>query len=157
MDDFEISSIGIVIVLLAAAGLATAMVSLLISRRKESAIKELAGIFSQTAEMLAAGDEFRRAIFECYQNLCSILTRRGFLRRNFETVREFEMAIRRAMPISDASLVALDRIFEEARYSSHVLGDLDRENAQISLSNVVSEIEELHEIPNRNVKEAPVE
>ena len=156
-DDFGLSSFGLVIALLVAAGLATAMVSLLVSRRKASAIKELAGIFSQTAEMLSAGDEFRKAIFECYQNLCNVLTKRGFLRRNFETVREFEMAIRKALPISDASLVALDRIFEEARYSSHVLGNLDRENAQISLSNVVSEIESLQEIPTRNIQEIALE
>ena len=69
------------------------------------------------------------------------LTRRGFLRRNFETVREFEMAIRGALPISEASLVSLDRIFEEARYSSHVLGDAHRDNAQLALSSVVDEIE----------------
>ena len=53
--------------------------------------------------------------------------------------------------------MALDRIFEEARYSSHVLGNLDRENAQISLSNVVSEIEALQEIPNRNIQETVLE
>ncbi len=68
-------------------------------------------------------------------------------------MREFEMVIRRALPISDASLVALDRVFEEARYSSHVLGNLDRENAQISLSNVVSEIEALQDIPKRSTSE----
>ena len=44
----------------------------------------------------------------------------GFLRRDFETVREFEMAIRKALPIGEDALVALDRIFEEARYSSQV-------------------------------------
>jgi len=152
-EDFRFGSLGLVAVILVAAGLITAVASFVISRRKDSAMKELAGIFSQTAEMLAAGDEFRKAIFECYQSLCTVLTKRGFLRRNFETVREFEMAIRRALPISDASLVALDRVFEEARYSSHVLGNLDRENAQISLSNVVSEIEALQDIPKRSTSE----
>ena len=120
-----------------------------LSRRRKAAIKELAGIFNQTAEMLASGDEFRKAIFECYERLCSILMRRGFLRRDFETVREFETAIRNALPIREASLVALDRIFEEARYSSHVLGGLHRENAQLALSSILQEIEELQEIPKR--------
>ena len=34
--------------------------------------------------------------------------RNGFLRRDFETVREFEMAIRKALPIGEDALVALD-------------------------------------------------
>lgn len=127
-----------------------------VSQRKKAAIKELAGIFSQTAEMLASGDEYRRAIFECYESLCTVLTRRGFLRRNFETVREFENAIRLALPIREESLVALDRIFEEARYSSHVMGDSHRENAQLALSSVIQDIEELQEIPIRTLQEAEV-
>ena len=69
----------------------------------------------------------REAIFNCYEGLCSILMSRGFLRRDFETVREFEMAIRSALPISEQSLLSLDRIFEEARYSSHILGEPHRE------------------------------
>jgi hypothetical protein len=77
--------------------------------------------------------------------------RRGFLRRNFETVREFEYAIREALPISEASLVPLDRIFEEARYSSHVLGDTHRDNAQLALSSVMQEIESIQDIPARDL------
>ena len=107
--------------------------------------------------MLASGDEFRKAIFECYGRLCAVLMRRGFLRRDFETVREFEIAIRNALPISEASLVALDRIFEEARYSSHVLGSVHRENAQMALASVLQEIEELQEIPQRSTPLIEVE
>jgi len=133
------------------AAIAIALGIVIANRRKKAAIKELAGIFNQTAEMLASGDEFRKAIFECYERLCSVLMRRGFLRRNFETVREFEVAIRDAIPIREESLMALDRIFEEARYSSHVLGGSHRENAQFALSSVLQEIEELEDIPKRNI------
>ena len=76
--------------------------------------------------------------------------RRGFLRRDFETVREFEIAIRSALPISEQSLVSLDRIFEEARYSSHVLGEGHRQNAQIALNAVLQEIDQLQDIPVRD-------
>jgi hypothetical protein len=122
----------------------------LVRRRKQAAIDELAGVFSYTAELLAAGDEVREAIFNCYESLCRILMRRGFLRRDFETVREFELAIRNALPISEQALVALDRIFEEARYSSHVLGEPHRQNAQMALSTVLQEIDELQDIPERD-------
>jgi hypothetical protein len=122
---FGTAMLGIVFILVVAAALVSVVAVL--SRRRKAAIKELAGVFSYTADMLASGDEFRKAIFKCYERLCAVLMRRGFLRRDFETVREFEIAIRNALPISEASLVALDRIFEEARYSSHVLGGLHRE------------------------------
>ena len=142
-------SAAIAMVALIASALAISIGAMLVNYRRKSAIKELASVFSQTAEMLASGDEYRKAIFLCYQNLCSVLMRRGFLRRNFETVREFESAIRQALPISEASLVSLDRIFEEARYSSHVLGDSHRDNAQLALSSVIEEIEAIQDMPTR--------
>ena len=146
-ESFGFSTI-LVAVLIALALVAGA--AMLMRRRKQAAIDELAGVFSYTAELLAAGDEVREAIFNCYESLCQILMRRGFLRRDFETVREFELAIRNALPLSEQALVALDRIFEEARYSSHVLGEPHRQNAQMALSTVLQEIDELQEVPERD-------
>ena len=137
-------------------GLAAAGV-IVLRRRKQAAIDELAGVFSYTAELLAAGDEIREAIFNCYEGLCQILMSRGFLRRDFETVREFELAIRNALPISEQALLSLDRIFEEARYSSHVLGEPHRESAQMALSGVLQEIDQLEEVPSRESAIVPQE
>jgi hypothetical protein len=137
---------------LVVAAIAIAIGAMAFNTKRKSTIRELAKVLGQTVEMLASGDEYRRAIFLCYDNMCSVLMRRGFLRRNFETVREFENAIREALPISEASLVSLDRIFEEARYSSHVLGDSHRDNAQLALSSVMQEIEAIQEIPSRGVQ-----
>ena len=141
----------VVISLVVLALLAAASMLIVSMRRKRlAAIDELAGVFSYTAELLAAGDEVREAIFNCYEGLCSILMSRGFLRRDFETVREFEMAIRSALPISEQSLLSLDRIFEEARYSSHVLGEPHRESAQMALNSILQEIDQLEEVPTRS-------
>lgn len=138
------SSIAIIaIILLAAAGAVIQM------RRKQSTIEEIQDIFTYTAELLAAGDEIREAIFNCYEDLCLVLMQNGFLRRDFETVREFEMAIRQALPIRESALEALDQVFEEARYSSHEMGDSHKAAAQEALSNVVSEIQNMAEIPAR--------
>jgi hypothetical protein len=137
---------------LVVAAIAIAIGALAFNTKRKSTIRELAKVLGQTVEMLASGDEYRRAIFLCYENMCSVLMRRGFLRRNFETVREFEHAIREALPISEASLISLDRIFEEARYSSHVLGDSHRDNAQLALSSVMQEIEAIQEIPKRDMQ-----
>ena len=122
----------------------------IMKRRAEDASKELADIFSYTAELLAAGDSTREAIFQCYESMVHVLMGRGFLRRDFETVREFEMAIRAALPnLSEESLSALDNIFEEARYSRHEMSQTHKANAQESLTRVVAEINQMGNIPNR--------
>ena len=88
-------SYGLVLLLaaLAAGGVA-------LYRRKKMSddlLKDAAEVFAYTAELLAAGDATREEyIFTCYQDLCGLLQQRGFLRRDFETVREFEFAIRQA-------------------------------------------------------------
>ena len=123
---------------------------LIMRKRSEDAAKEIAEIFSYTAELLAAGDSMREVIFQCYESLVHLLLGRGFLRRDFETVREFEMAIRKALPqISDQALSGLDAVFEEARYSRHEMGESHKIQAQDSLSRVVSEISQMADIPVR--------
>ena len=128
-----------------------AAATFIIMRKKaEDASKELADIFSYTAELLAAGDSMREAIFQCYESMVHVLMGRGFLRRDFETVREFEMAIRAALPnLSEESLSSLDAIFEEARYSRHEMREADKARAQESLTRVVAEIGNIGDIPNR--------
>ena len=45
--------------------------------------------------------------------------------------------------------MALDRVFEEARYSSHELGESERERAKAALADVLRAIDELRDIPDR--------
>ncbi len=119
-------------------------------RANNELLQEAAEVFAYTAELLAAGDSIREAIFNCYQNLCTVLQQNGFLRRDFETVREFEVAIRQAMPqISDDALLALDNMFEMARYSRDEMGAQHQQAAQMALEKMIQEIANLSAIPNR--------
>ena len=119
-------------------------------RKTQELMEEAAEIFAYTAELLAAGDSVREAIFTCYQNLCTAFQQHGFLRRDFETVREFEMAIRQAMPqISEDALVALDNMFEQARYSREELGTQHQAAAQQALERMGQEISGLTKVPVR--------
>ncbi len=115
-------------------------------KRREDHIKELSDIFSYTAELLAAGDEMREAIYMCYENLCQVLMKHGFLRRDFETVREFEMGIRKALPIKETSLMNLDQVFEEARYSAHEMTEQHKNFAQESLRGVMHDIDTMDKV-----------
>ena len=122
-------------------------------RRKKVAddlLKDAAEVFAYTAELLAAGDAVREAIFTCYQDLCGLLQQRGFLRRDFETVREFEFAIRQALQgVSEDALTALDNTFEMARYSREEMGAQHQEVAVQALTRMSGEIAQIQAIPNR--------
>ena len=111
-----------------------------IRRKRAEQIKQFADIFSYTAELLAAGDSIRESIFNCYESLCLELMKQGFLRRDFETVREFEMAVRKALPISEESIRALDSTFEEARYSRNEMDNSHKVQAQEALTRVIGEL-----------------
>ena len=124
----------------------------LIRKRKLEALREIGDVFSYTAELLAAGDDIREAIFSCYESLCHLLQSHGFLRHDFETVREFEVAIRKAIPIREEALVALDQVFEVARYSRMQMGEAHKTQAQQALDGCLAEVERisaLQEIPSR--------
>ena len=122
-------------------------------RRKKIAddlLKDAAEVFAYTAELLAAGDATREAIFTCYQDLCGLLQQRGFLRRDFETVREFEFAIRQALQgVSDDALTALDNTFEMARYSREEMGAQHQEVAAQALTRMTGEIAQIQKVPQR--------
>ncbi len=122
-------------------------------RRKRLAddlLKDAAEVFAYTAELLAAGDAIREAIFSCYQELCSLLQQRGFLRRDFETVREFEFAIRQAMQgVSEDALTALDNTFEMARYSRDEMGAQHQDVAAQALNRMATEIAQIQSMPQR--------
>jgi hypothetical protein len=138
-----------ILALLIAAGAAAGTV-LYRRRKSQELLEEAAEIFAYTAELLAAGDSIRESIFTCYQNLCTAFQQHGFLRRDFETVREFEMAIRQAMPqISEDALVALDNMFEQARYSREELGSQHQAAAQQALERMGQEISGLTKVPAR--------
>ena len=135
---------------LAALVVGGAVAFIMMRRKAAETAKEIADIFSYTAELLAAGDSMREAIFQCYESLVHLLMGKGFLRRDFETVREFEMAIRAALPqLSEQALSSLDSVFEEARYSRHEMGESHKVFAQESLTRVVSELNQFGDIPNR--------
>ena len=141
-------SYGLVLLLaaLAAGGVA-------LYRRKKMSddlLKDAAEVFAYTAELLAAGDATREAIFTCYQDLCGLLQQRGFLRRDFETVREFEFAIRQALQgVSEDALTALDNTFEMARYSREEMGPQHQEVAAQSLTRMTGEIAQIQKVPQR--------
>ena len=132
------------------AGLVAGGIMMYRKKLKGDIYSDAAEIFAYTAELLAAGDATREAIFKCYQELCEVLQERGFLRRDHETVREFEFAIRQAMGgLSEEALTALDNTFEMARYSREEMGESHKQVALQSVTQMTTEIYQLQKVPPR--------
>lgn len=92
---------------------------------------------------LATGDEYRRTIFEAYRKMCAHLERYGYTREEHVTPREFERALKLALPLDTKSIRVLTKLFEEARYSDHRMGERSRQAAIESLKYVEQDLQKL--------------
>ena len=85
---------------------------------------------------LQLGGDVRAAILACYQRFCELLGMRGIDEQDALTPRELESVARDQLAVSAASAETLTSLFEEARYSTHPLGEPDRERAVESLERI---------------------
>jgi hypothetical protein len=100
---------------------------------KRRAIKNMQRIIRKAADQLVAGNAYAAVIFKAYRQLASTMKKYGYLRKDSETFREFEKAIRVALPIDTQSMDALLSVLEEARYSKHEMNENDRDRAIAAL------------------------
>jgi hypothetical protein len=119
-----------------------------ISRRR--ALHGIQTIIRRAADQLVAGNEYAAVIFKAYRRLAANMKRYGYMRRDSETFREFEKAIRIALPIDQKAMNDFLTVLEEARYSQHEMGEADRGRAinalravQYSLEKVILTQEQL--------------
>ena len=98
--------------------------------RSRRQVDQLRGLISTMAWQLETSNEYIAAIFEGYKSLVKHFRKYGFMKKVFETTREFETAVRAAF-----SMVPSDQlddfltIFEEARYSDHTIDASHRDRA----------------------------
>ena len=108
------------------------------ARRQVQALK---GILTDTMLQLEASNEFIAAIFDCYKNLVRHFRKYGFMKKVYETTREFEAAVRNAFNmVPSQQLDAFLTIFEEARYSDHTIDASHRDRAIATLEAIVGSI-----------------
>ena len=80
--------------------------------------------------------DFRAAVIRCYRRLSEILADHGYPIPEHETVREFEAAVSRILNLPTESLAVLTNLFEEARYSPHVVDEAKRNEAIRCLTDI---------------------
>ena len=111
--------------------------------RKQQRIRGIKRIIKRAADQLIAGNEYTYVIFKSYQKLGAHLRKYGYLRRESETFREFEDAVRSALPIDRLSMDKFLGLLEEARYSSHDIGEDQRNKAIVNLRNIERSLERI--------------
>jgi hypothetical protein len=111
--------------------------------RKQQRIRGIKRIIKRAADQLIAGNEYTYVIFKSYQKLGAHLRKYGYLRRESETFREFEDAVRSALPIDRLSMDKFLGLLEEARYSQHDIGEDQRNKAIVNLRNIERSLERI--------------
>ena len=104
------------------------------ARRQVQALK---GILTDAMMQLEASNEFIAIIFDCYKNLVKHFKRYGFMKKVYETTREFETAVRSAFSmVPSEQLDDFLSVFEEARYSDHTIDASHRDRALQTLDGI---------------------
>ena len=104
-------------------------------------IEMLRGILSDTMMQLRAANEYIAVIFNCYKDLVKHFRRYGFMKKVYETTREFESAVRSAFSmVPPEQLDDFLAIFEEARYSDHDIGPTHRDRALQTLQAITASL-----------------
>ncbi len=104
-------------------------------------VEILRGILTDSLMALQARNEYIQVIFNCYKDLVRFFRQNGFMKKVYETTREFEWAVRKAFYMVPADqLDDFLAIFEEARYSDHDIGIEQRDRAMSTLTAITQSI-----------------
>jgi hypothetical protein len=82
----------------------------------------------------------RTRIIRCYQRMVQAAQHLGAPVTSDQTARELETAIRRMLLLTGPSIHDLTKLFEEARYSLHLITDKDAEEAHRYLLDIAEEM-----------------
>lgn len=96
---------------------------------------------NETIQDLQAGRDVRTAILACFQRFCQLLGSRGITEQEALTPRELEALAVHRLRVSSKDSRILTGVFEEARYSTHPLGEPDRARALQSLGEIRAALE----------------
>jgi type II secretory pathway pseudopilin PulG len=104
-------------------------------------VQALHGILTDAIIELRASNEYIAIIFDCYKNLVKHFKKYGFMKKVYETAREFEAAVRTAFGmVPEDQMDAFLSIFEEARYSEHTIDATHRDKAVGTLSMITTSL-----------------
>ncbi len=104
--------------------------------------KDVRSTIERTLDELYDGRDVQSTILRCYTEMSFHLEEKGVKERTFFTPREFRANALKKLSLTDRSISALTQIFEEARYSDHLMGEVDKLRAINSLKRLKKELDE---------------
>lgn len=110
---------------------------------KRRQLQRMQRIIRRAADRLVSGNPYAQVIFDAYRALARTLQAHGYMRADSETFREFETALRQALPIDSKSMDEFLSILEEARYSDHDIGEAQKDRAIAALTAVSQSIDQI--------------
>ncbi|MFQ5919121.1 MAG: DUF4129 domain-containing protein [Thermoplasmata archaeon] len=109
-------------------------------KRKQALKREIAEALDQRIYSLQLGQDLRSVILGAYRDMVHLFQSYGLEPRRSQTAREVESVALEKLGLSGRASQDLRRLFEEARYSFHVLTEDNRRSAIESLGLVKSEL-----------------
>ncbi|MBS3789611.1 MAG: DUF4129 domain-containing protein [Candidatus Thermoplasmatota archaeon] len=108
---------------------------------EEQIESEITSTVDEAINNLHDGKDVESTILRCYQSMCRILEEEGVENEDFMTPREFEMIANKKLTISSSKISNIREIFELAKYSSHELGEKEKNRALEDLKGLREELD----------------
>jgi hypothetical protein len=102
----------------------------------EQTKREALQVVQQAVKSLTNKAEYEETILRCYRQMCDVLRGRGFVIAPAETAREFASTVSQKLSLGSDAVEGLTFLFEEARYSAHIITDDKRRLAVNELSSI---------------------
>lgn len=91
----------------------------LYARRRRSALERIKDVVADIVYELTIRSADHKVIIDTYRKLEQILQMNGYLRKKYESAREFSRALLKALPLPERLVEDLVELFELARYSEN--------------------------------------
>ncbi len=100
--------------------------------------KDISSAVDKTLEDLRSGKDVRKTIMKCYQQMSMIFEEKGVRDEDYLTPREFEEIADENLEVTTSKISRIRESFELAKYSTHELGEEEKEK-------VISDLEALRD------------
>lgn len=109
-------------------------------QRKQALKREMAEALEDRIYRLRLGEDMRSLVLGAYRDMMHLFASYGIQAQKHQTAREVEAMALEKLGLSGKASRSLRRLFEEARYSFHVLTEEQRQSAIESLQRVKREL-----------------
>jgi hypothetical protein len=102
----------------------------------DRARQETLKVVQRATRDLRMSDDYGETILNCYRQMCSVLSIHGFGIASHETATEFSNSVSGKLGLGGESMRGLTFLFEEARYSNHLIDGKKRAMALSQLESI---------------------